>query len=150
MVGRDPPDGDVFFVFFLQCSARCGGGVKTREVTCQQVLALGQVAVKAGHLCGSDRPAETKPCNAKSCDGRRPRPKIVAVDQQNFVQPVAKKKVSRPTFPLRFMFFRNKWRIGVIDYGSLYRSLASINDLYVSIMVRYRSLPIIDYRHVSI
>ena len=49
----------------LQCSSTCDGGFKVRKVTCQQVLALGQVLTKTANQCNpTTRPAESKPCNS--------------------------------------------------------------------------------------
>jgi hypothetical protein len=53
----------------LQCSSTCDGGFKVRKVSCQQILALGQVLTKTANHCNpTSRPAESKPCNmGKTC-----------------------------------------------------------------------------------
>ncbi|XP_046460778.1 ADAMTS-like protein 1 isoform X3 [Daphnia pulex] len=52
-----------------QCSSTCDGGFKVRKVSCQQILALGQVLTKTANHCNpTSRPAESKPCNTgKTC-----------------------------------------------------------------------------------
>ncbi|XP_045023585.1 ADAMTS-like protein 1 isoform X3 [Daphnia magna] len=52
-----------------QCSSPCDGGFKVRKVSCQQLLALGQVLTKTANHCNpTSRPAESKPCNTgKQC-----------------------------------------------------------------------------------
>lgn len=50
---------------YFQCSSTCDAGFKVRKVTCQQVLALGQVLTKTASQCNpTTRPAESKPCNS--------------------------------------------------------------------------------------
>ncbi|KZS17894.1 putative ADAMTS protein 3 [Daphnia magna] len=57
------------FKFRPQCSSPCDGGFKVRKVSCQQLLALGQVLTKTANHCNpTSRPAESKPCNTgKQC-----------------------------------------------------------------------------------
>ena len=102
----------LFLYKYAQCSSTCEGGFKVRKVTCQQVLALGQVLTKTSSQCNpTSRPAESKPCNfAKICskDEQVPTttpttttssvatpdlPKIQWT-HQNFVQQSQKKKVT--------------------------------------------------------
>ena len=48
-----------------QCSSTCEGGFRVRKVTCQQLLALGQLITKTANQCNpTTRPAESKPCNS--------------------------------------------------------------------------------------
>lgn len=49
----------------MQCSSTCEGGFRVRKVTCQQLLALGQLITKTANQCNpTTRPAESKPCNS--------------------------------------------------------------------------------------
>ncbi len=54
---------------YLQCSRKCGSGVKTRSVICQQLLGLGEVASKPDRHCYNDnpKPETSKTCNAQPC-----------------------------------------------------------------------------------
>ncbi|XP_015601072.1 protein madd-4 isoform X2 [Cephus cinctus] len=54
-----------------KCSKTCGGGVKSRTVTCQQVMAQGRKETLQERDCLSPKPASEKPCNTKSCDNMR-------------------------------------------------------------------------------
>ena len=105
----------LFLYKYAQCSSTCEGGFKVRKVTCQQVLALGQVLTKTANHCNpTSRPAESKPCNfGKICSKDEQVPttttppttttasSVATPDQpkiqwthQNFVQQSQKKKVT--------------------------------------------------------
>ncbi|KAF2367243.1 Thrombospondin type-1 (TSP1) repeat [Trinorchestia longiramus] len=57
-----------------KCSAPCGGGVKTREVQCRQVLAQGEVVEQPAQRCPRRRPSTRRRCNKRKCplNGRAP------------------------------------------------------------------------------
>ena len=54
-----------FFLLPLQCSKLCGGGVKSRKVRCQQLLALGEIADKPPKLCPKNSPDTARNCNSQ-------------------------------------------------------------------------------------
>ena len=103
----------LFLYKYAQCSSTCEGGFKVRKVTCQQVLALGQVLTKTSSHCNpTSRPAESKPCNfGKICSKDEQVPTTTTLTtttssvttpdlpkiqwtHQNFVQQSQKKKVT--------------------------------------------------------
>ena len=70
----------------LQCSKRCGGGVRYRKVRCQQLLSLGQLIDKSETLCSAEEPPTSEEeCNVAECKYVA-NPKIRAKEAQNFVQ----------------------------------------------------------------
>ena len=54
-------------IHLLQCSKKCGGGHKHRDVVCQQALALGELANKPDRDCPFDKPEFKKSCNHQPC-----------------------------------------------------------------------------------
>ncbi|XP_076245168.1 ADAMTS-like no long nerve cord isoform X2 [Calliopsis andreniformis] len=50
-----------------KCSKTCGGGVKKREVTCEQIMAQGRKQILEDRECPPQKPASEKPCNTRSC-----------------------------------------------------------------------------------
>ncbi|CAL7946132.1 unnamed protein product [Xylocopa violacea] len=50
-----------------KCSKSCGGGVKKREVACQQIMAQGRKQSREDRECQSQKPATEKPCNTRAC-----------------------------------------------------------------------------------
>lgn len=53
------------FAPYGECSAKCGGGIQTRKITCNSRTSLKQVD---DELCdGSDRPSEIQNCARESC-----------------------------------------------------------------------------------
>lgn len=50
-----------------QCSASCGGGIKTREVRCRQVLSMGQAVDQPSTKCPTRRPNSRRRCNKRRC-----------------------------------------------------------------------------------
>ncbi|XP_068204761.1 ADAMTS-like protein 1 [Palaemon carinicauda] len=52
-----------------KCSAPCGGGIKTRTVKCQQVMALGQLEERPSRECPFRRPRDRRKCNQRPCQG---------------------------------------------------------------------------------
>ncbi|CAL4085683.1 unnamed protein product, partial [Meganyctiphanes norvegica] len=85
-----------------KCSKTCGGGVKTREVTCQQTLSLGQVVDKPHTDCPRRRPAHIRKCNKRACHSNTiggqishlDHPIIYAQIRQNYVQSKFMKKLT--------------------------------------------------------
>lgn len=51
----------------FQCSKTCGGGVKKRKVTCEQIMAQGRKQSREDRECTSQKPASEKPCNTRAC-----------------------------------------------------------------------------------
>ncbi|XP_076668534.1 ADAMTS-like no long nerve cord isoform X2 [Andrena cerasifolii] len=50
-----------------KCSKTCGGGVKKRKVTCEQIMAQGRKQSREDRECTSQKPASEKPCNTRAC-----------------------------------------------------------------------------------
>ncbi|XP_051175051.1 protein madd-4 isoform X3 [Leptopilina boulardi] len=50
-----------------KCSKTCGGGIKTRKVTCEQVRAQGHKQSRPDHECPSRKPQSEKLCNDRPC-----------------------------------------------------------------------------------
>lgn len=50
-----------------KCSKTCGGGVKKREVVCEQIMAQGRKQSREERECPAQRPASEKPCNTRAC-----------------------------------------------------------------------------------
>ncbi|XP_043685807.1 protein madd-4 isoform X2 [Vespula pensylvanica] len=50
-----------------ECSKSCGGGVKRRNVTCEQIMALGRKQRREENKCPPQKPSSEKPCNTKPC-----------------------------------------------------------------------------------
>ena len=62
-----------------QCSRPCGGGMKTRQVHCVQVMAQNHVVARPASLCPAHgRPSERRACNPKPCAPDDSRPRIDA------------------------------------------------------------------------
>lgn len=79
---------------WTKCSKPCGGGLKTRSVTCKQVMAQNHIVDRPVAMCPSMKPPEKKPCNTKPCV-ETDRPTIAAAVNQTYVQSsVTKKKVT--------------------------------------------------------
>ncbi|VEN56102.1 unnamed protein product [Callosobruchus maculatus] len=74
-----------------RCSKSCGGGQKTRKVECKQVMAQNHTVDRPPAMCPQPKPAETKPCNTKSCVVDSDRPHI-DVSNSTFIQHDFKKK----------------------------------------------------------
>ncbi|KAK0078981.1 hypothetical protein PV325_001882, partial [Microctonus aethiopoides] len=51
----------------IPCSKSCGGGIKRREVVCEQVMAQGHKQLRPDRECQGNKPSSEKPCNTKSC-----------------------------------------------------------------------------------
>ena len=54
-------------VYTFQCTKKCGGGYKVRDVVCQQALALGELANKPDRDCPPGKPEFKKSCNQQPC-----------------------------------------------------------------------------------
>ncbi|KAL4227272.1 ADAMTS-like protein 3 [Mactra antiquata] len=53
---------------FGECSKTCGGGVKTRNVSCIQAIAQGPIVINMpDFMCGQPIPDRAMPCNTKYC-----------------------------------------------------------------------------------
>ncbi|XP_015429195.1 PREDICTED: ADAMTS-like protein 3 [Dufourea novaeangliae] len=50
-----------------KCSKTCGGGVKKRKVTCEQVMAQGRTQNREDRECSPQKPSSEKPCNTRAC-----------------------------------------------------------------------------------
>ncbi|XP_017889029.1 protein madd-4 isoform X2 [Ceratina calcarata] len=50
-----------------KCSKTCGGGVKKRRVTCEQIMAQGHRQNREDRECPPQKPATEKPCNTRAC-----------------------------------------------------------------------------------
>ncbi|KAL0100797.1 hypothetical protein PUN28_019286 [Cardiocondyla obscurior] len=50
-----------------KCSKTCGGGVKKREVLCEQIMAQGRKQSREERECPAQKPASEKPCNTRAC-----------------------------------------------------------------------------------
>lgn len=50
-----------------KCTKTCGGGVKRREVICEQVMAQGRHQIHEDRKCTAQKPASEKPCNTRAC-----------------------------------------------------------------------------------
>ncbi|KAI5644724.1 immunoglobulin i-set domain-containing protein [Phthorimaea operculella] len=79
---------------WTKCSKTCGGGVKTREVECKQVMAQSHVVERPATLCGSPRPAATKSCNSRPCLLDTSAPEISLANSSYIQHDPKKKKVT--------------------------------------------------------
>ncbi|XP_037781320.1 protein madd-4-like isoform X3 [Penaeus monodon] len=80
-----------------KCSAPCGGGIKTREMKCQQTMALGSVVTRSDSECPQRKPPTLRKCNRRACQGERDdsdRPIIYAQNYQNYNQSKYMRKVT--------------------------------------------------------
>ncbi|XP_045120814.1 protein madd-4-like isoform X4 [Portunus trituberculatus] len=71
------------------CSASCGGGVKTRTLQCQQIRAQGQSEERPAEECPSVKPRIVRKCNQRACRmgrGNAKKAVIKSQDYQDFVQ----------------------------------------------------------------
>ncbi|XP_018340238.1 PREDICTED: ADAMTS-like protein 3 [Trachymyrmex septentrionalis] len=50
-----------------KCSRTCGGGVKKRDVVCEQIMAQGRKQSREERECPAQKPASEKPCNTRAC-----------------------------------------------------------------------------------
>ncbi|XP_012346954.1 protein madd-4 isoform X4 [Apis florea] len=50
-----------------KCSKTCGGGVKKRKVSCEQIMAQGRKQNRKDSECPPQKPASEKPCNTRAC-----------------------------------------------------------------------------------
>ncbi|KAK2582675.1 hypothetical protein KPH14_004950 [Odynerus spinipes] len=50
-----------------ECSKSCGGGVKRRNVTCEQTMALGRTQSREENMCPPQKPSSEKSCNTRPC-----------------------------------------------------------------------------------
>ncbi|XP_072391161.1 protein madd-4 isoform X2 [Diabrotica undecimpunctata] len=74
-----------------RCSKSCGGGSKIRKVECKQVMAQNHTVDRIPSMCPVPKPAESKPCNTKSCIVESDKPHI-DVSNSTFIQHDPKKK----------------------------------------------------------
>ncbi|XP_071546968.1 protein madd-4 isoform X10 [Panulirus ornatus] len=77
-----------------KCSAPCGGGIKRREVKCQQTMAQGQIEERLSRDCPSHQPRTFRKCNRRECQGEEESRNSVIKSQvyQNYVQSKFMKK----------------------------------------------------------
>ncbi|KAK7081068.1 Thrombospondin type 1 domain [Halocaridina rubra] len=83
--------------FSPQCSATCGGGIKTRTVRCQQVLARGEKDDRPSRDCLQRRPRTLRKCNQRPCQGDffgHEKSIIRAQTNQDYVQSKFMKKLT--------------------------------------------------------
>ncbi|XP_072752952.1 ADAMTS-like protein 1 isoform X2 [Anoplolepis gracilipes] len=50
-----------------KCSRTCGGGVKKRDVVCEQIMAQGRKQSREERECPAQKPPNEKPCNTRAC-----------------------------------------------------------------------------------
>ncbi|XP_036139996.1 protein madd-4 isoform X3 [Monomorium pharaonis] len=50
-----------------KCSRTCGGGVKKRDVVCEQIMAQGRKQSREERECPPQKPTSEKPCNTRPC-----------------------------------------------------------------------------------
>ncbi|XP_029156420.1 protein madd-4 isoform X2 [Nylanderia fulva] len=50
-----------------KCSRTCGGGVKKRDVVCEQIMAQGRKQSREDRECPAQKPPNEKPCNTRAC-----------------------------------------------------------------------------------
>lgn len=77
-----------------QCTKSCGGGIKTRQVQCKQVMAQNHIVNRPDNQCPTMKPQDRRPCNTKQCahDDLNP---AIAVANVTYVQTnPSKKKVN--------------------------------------------------------
>ncbi|XP_075215247.1 ADAMTS-like no long nerve cord [Lycorma delicatula] len=73
-----------------KCSKSCGGGMKTRQVECKQVMAQNHVVNRPVSLCPPSRPQNRRPCNTKPCaEEENP---IIATSNHTYIQQNANKR----------------------------------------------------------
>ncbi|XP_026315930.1 ADAMTS-like protein 1, partial [Hyposmocoma kahamanoa] len=77
-----------------KCSKTCGGGVKTRDVECKQIMAQSHVVERPASLCSSPRPAGTKSCNSRPCLLDTSSPEISLANSSYIQHDPKKKKVT--------------------------------------------------------
>ncbi|RZF41389.1 hypothetical protein LSTR_LSTR000103 [Laodelphax striatellus] len=79
---------------WTKCSKSCGGGIKTRQVTCRQVMAQNHVVSRNAASCPANKPQDRRPCNTKPCASEEQYP-FIAMSNHTYVQQNPnKKKVS--------------------------------------------------------
>lgn len=61
---------ELFDLYFLQCSKKCNGGVKTRVVECVQRIAHGHIINRPDTDCGTDKPLDSRLCNPNACSSQ--------------------------------------------------------------------------------
>ncbi|XP_020298368.1 ADAMTS-like protein 1 isoform X2 [Pseudomyrmex gracilis] len=71
-----------------KCSKTCGGGVKRREVVCEQIMAQGRKQSREERECTSQKPQSEKPCNTRAChdSGVSVSPIITSLNAQTYNQ----------------------------------------------------------------
>ncbi|XP_061705546.1 protein madd-4 isoform X3 [Cydia pomonella] len=74
-----------------KCSKTCGGGIKTRDVECKQIMAQSHVVERPVSFCNSPKPAPTKSCNSRPCLLDTSAPEI-QLDNSSYIQHDPKKK----------------------------------------------------------
>ncbi|KAJ8683333.1 hypothetical protein QAD02_019125, partial [Eretmocerus hayati] len=78
-----------------KCSKTCGGGVKRRQVSCEQTMAQGRVQSKPERDCPTPKPRSEKECNGKACEQLSASAQASIVTKNNsYVQPESGKKIS--------------------------------------------------------
>ncbi|XP_034935882.1 protein madd-4, partial [Chelonus insularis] len=50
-----------------KCTKSCGGGIKRREVVCEQIMAQGHKQIRPDRDCQGNKPPSEKSCNTKPC-----------------------------------------------------------------------------------
>uniref|UniRef100_A0AAR5PUC8 Ig-like domain-containing protein n=1 Tax=Dendroctonus ponderosae TaxID=77166 RepID=A0AAR5PUC8_DENPD len=73
-----------------KCSKSCGGGEKTRQVECKQIMAQNHTVDRPATMCPSPKPLDKKPCNTKSCVIESDKPQI-SIANSTFIQHDPKK-----------------------------------------------------------
>ncbi|XP_053596923.1 protein madd-4 [Microplitis demolitor] len=50
-----------------KCSKSCAGGIKRRQVVCEQIMAQGHKQIRPDRECQGNKPSSEKTCNTRSC-----------------------------------------------------------------------------------
>lgn len=70
-----------------KCSKTCGGGVKKRKVTCEQIMAQGRKQSREDRECPQQKPSSEKPCNTRAChDTDKGAPPIISSQNATYNQ----------------------------------------------------------------
>lgn len=70
-VSKEKLISNITRLFHIQCSKRCGGGVKSREVRCHQITAQNHDISHPDHVCEAPKPHTQQPCNTRPCDSNK-------------------------------------------------------------------------------
>lgn len=77
-----------------QCTKSCGGGIKTRQVQCKQVMAQNHIVNRPESQCPTIKPQDRRPCNTKQCAHDDLNPAIAVANVTYTQTNPSKKKVN--------------------------------------------------------